>query len=45
MENWKQATGNRKPANFAGFACPVFGFLFFIPCLIGSGSGVDWWMQ
>jgi hypothetical protein len=23
---------------FAGFAFPVFGFLFFIPSLFGSGS-------
>jgi hypothetical protein len=38
MENRKQETGNRKLGNSAGFTFPVFGFLFSIPSLFGSGS-------
>jgi hypothetical protein len=37
-ENEKPETGNRKLVNSAGFTFPVFGFLFSIPSLFGSGS-------
>ena len=39
MENRKPETGNWKleTDQFAGFAFPVFGFLFSIPFPFGSG--------
>jgi len=37
MENRKPKTENGKLVNPAGFTFPVFGFLFSIRSLVGSG--------